>query len=114
LVPLLEKHIGLNNELVFPSRDGDPMRRTNFRRRTWASSLKRAELSPDTRFHDLRHTSVAFAIDRGAHPKAIQERMGHSSINTTLNVYGGLFPRLEESLADGLDELYAANTSPAG
>lgn len=34
--------------------------------------------------------------------------MGHSSINTTLNVYGGLFPRLEEAIADGLDELFAA------
>lgn len=111
LAPLLEEQIGQNNELVFPSRDGEPMRRTNFRRRTWAAALKKAELSPDIRFHDLRHTSVAFAIARGAHPKAIQERMGHSSINTTLNVYGGLFPRLEEAIADGLDDLYVVSTS---
>jgi integrase len=111
LVPLLEEQIGRNKELVFPSRDGMPMRRTNFRRRTWDAALKKAELSPTIRFHDLRHTSVAFAIARGAHPKAIQERIGHSSINTTLNVYGGLFPRLEEAIADGLDELYVATTT---
>ena len=37
------------------------------------------------RFHDLRHSSVALAIAAGAHPKAIQARMGHSSINVTLD-----------------------------
>ena len=34
-------------------------------------------------FHDLRHTSVALAIADGAHPKAIQARMRHSSITVT-------------------------------
>lgn len=38
--------------------------------------------------------------------------MGHSSINTTLNVYGGLFPRLEEAIADGLDERCATADEP--
>jgi integrase len=107
---MLEEQISRNTELVFPSRDGTPMRRTNFRRRTWASALKTAKLK-GAHFHDLRHTAVAFAIERGAHPRAIQERMGHNSITTTMNVYGGLFPRLEEAIADGLDELFAA---PAG
>lgn len=35
------------------------------------------------------------------------------SINTTLNVYGGLFPRLEEAIADGLDELFSAAEAAA-
>jgi integrase len=51
------------------------------------------------RFHDLRHTSVALAIAEGAHPKAIQTRMGHSSINVTLDRYGHLFPELDEAIA---------------
>ena len=51
------------------------------------------------RFHDLRHTSVALAIAVGAHPKAIQTRMGHSSINVTLDRYGHLFPELDEAIA---------------
>ncbi|MEW6153163.1 MAG: tyrosine-type recombinase/integrase [Actinomycetota bacterium] len=53
------------------------------------------------RFHDLRHTSVALAIAEGAHPKAIQVRMGHSSINVTLDRYGHLFPELDEAIAVG-------------
>ena len=51
------------------------------------------------RFHDLRHSSVALAIAEGAHPKAIQARMGHSSINVTLDRYGHLFPELDQAIA---------------
>jgi integrase len=40
---------------------------------------------------------------RGCSPKAIQARFGHASITTTLNVYGGLLPSLDEELADRLD-----------
>lgn len=49
---------------------------------------------------------MAFAIEQGAHPKSIQERMGHASITTTLDRYGHLFPSLDERIADGLDEVY--------
>jgi hypothetical protein len=58
------------------------------------------------RFHDLRHTAEALAIAQGAHPKAIQARMGHSSIVTTLDRYGHLFPALDEQIAEGLDAVW--------
>jgi integrase len=54
-------------------------------------------------FHELRHTAVALAIAQGAHPLAIKERLGHSSITVTMDCYGGLFPRLEEAIGEGLD-----------
>ena len=53
----------------------------------------------------------------GAHPKVIQERLGHSSIKVTLDTYGHLFPNLDEALAQRLDELArtsAASRPPAG
>ena len=34
------------------------------------------------------------------------ERLGHSSITITLNVYGHLFPNLDEALTDGLEVTY--------
>lgn len=61
---------------------------------------------PDLRWHDLRHTAVALAIAQGAHPKAIQERMGHASITITLDRYGHLFPALGRQVAEGLDRVY--------
>ena len=60
------------------------------------------------RFHDLRHTSVALAIADGAHPKAIQVRMGHSSITVTLDRYGHLFPELDEAIATAFDARFRA------
>jgi integrase len=56
----------------------------------------------------LRNTAAALAIAEGAHPKAIQARLGHASITTTLNLYGHLFPSLDVDLAERLDDVRAA------
>jgi integrase len=64
-------------------------------------------------FHELRHTAAALAVDQGAHPLAIKERMGHASIQTTMDTYGGLFPSIGEEIAHGLDqELTRALAAP--
>ena len=74
--------------------------------------MRAAGLPDRTRFHDLRHTCAALCISLGAHPKAIQERLGHSSITVTLDRYGHLFPKLDETLTARLDEMrQAAATS---
>ena len=90
--------------LVFPTPLGEPMRRSNFARRIWAPATQTLELD-GLRFHDLRHTAVALAISQGAHPKALQERMGHSSVTVTLDRYGHLYEGLDGHIADGLDDL---------
>lgn len=61
------------------------------------------------RFHDLRHTAVALAIAQGDHPKRIQARMGHSSVQVTLDRYEHLFPERDEAIAEGLDRTYRAS-----
>lgn len=67
--------------------------------------MSRNRRTDATRFHDLRHTCAALCIALGAHPKAIQERLGHSSITVTLDRYGHLFPKLDEALTDRLDAM---------
>jgi integrase len=66
------------------------------------------------RFHDLRHTSVALAIAAGARPKAIQVRMGRSTITVTPDRYGHLFPELDEAIAVAFDERWTAARAAAG
>jgi len=61
--------------------------------------------------HDLRHTCVALLIELGAHPKAIQERLGHSSITVTMDVYGHLFPSLNAALTERLDDVFRSARS---
>jgi len=65
------------------------------------------------RWHDLRHTAVALAIAQGAHPKAIQARLGHSSVQVTLDRYGHLFPELDFAIADGLEGTFEASPAPS-
>jgi len=93
------------DSLVFPNKAGNPIISSSFWQHYFQSALRVAELS--CRFHDLRHTSVALAIAGGAHPKAIQTRMGHSSINVTLDRYGHLFPELDEAIAVSFSERLA-------
>lgn len=106
------------DDLVFPpitTKNG--VARTEFlyaesvRRYILKPALATAGLPSDVRTHDLRHTCASLLISLGAHPKAIMERLGHSDITVTLNVYGHLLPSLEEQLTDGLDELYRSTTT---
>ena len=92
--------------LVFTNRAGNPLIASSFWQHHFQPAL--AEAAVSCRFHDLRHTSVALAIAEGAHPKAVQTRMGHSSINVTFDRYGHLFPELDEAIASGFSERFEA------
>lgn len=89
--------------LVFSSSTGQPVGTDNFRTRKWNPAVDRAELAPFT-FHDLRHTHVAWLIDAGVQPLAIQRRLGHKDIATTMNVYGHLFPHHEDAIVQALEQ----------
>ena len=90
---------------VFAAPEGGPLRRTNFRRRSWLPAV-RASVDEPLRSHDLRHTHAAMLIAQGEHPKVIQLRLGHSSIQVTLDTYGHLFEGLDEAAADRLDAAF--------
>lgn len=91
--------------LVFPNGSGNPLISSSFTGHAFKPALRRAGLDERTRIHDLRHTAVALAIAAGAHPKAIQMRMGHASISVTLDRYGHLFPAVDEAVTDALGAL---------
>lgn len=109
LEPLAEQiHGRSRDEFVWPDRNGGPLRGSTLRSRHYKPAAARAGLE-GLRFHDLRHTCVALLVQLGAHPKAMQEWLGHSSITMTLDQYGHLFPSIEEALAGRLDELMFAD-----
>lgn len=64
------------------------------------------------RIHDLRHTACALAIKAGAHPKALQKRMGHKSIQVTLDRYGHLYDEMDAEVAAKLDDMRAEALVP--
>jgi integrase len=56
-------------------------------------------------FHDLRHTYATLALAAGVHPEVVSERLGHSSVLTTLDTYSYAVPALQEDAADRIAEL---------
>jgi integrase len=61
--------------------------------------------------YDLRHSHASLLIDIGAHPKAISERMGHTEIGVTMNVYGHIFEGKQRELSRDLDDLLGRTRS---
>lgn len=117
LVQMIEEHLSTQEvgEWVFTTPNGAVMRESNFRRewsgRNEDGAIHRAGLAPLT-FHDLRHTHAAWLVRDGLQPLALQRRLGHKDIRTTMNVYGHLFPNFEEEIVRKLDERRAAAILP--
>jgi integrase len=68
--------------------------------------LRRMAGIPETvRLHDLRHTHASFLIQSGENPKAIQERLGHKRVSTTLDIYGHLMTDMQDTAASAMGKL---------
>lgn len=94
-------------DYIFQSRAGGPIDPDNLDR-AFKRHLALAGL-PEIRFHDLRHTHASLLIAAGVRPKAIQARLGHASITTTLNTYGHLMPSAFTGVGAKLEALFMAN-----
>ncbi len=91
--------------LVFCTHAGRPLGWRNVGRE-YKHLLSRAGL-PDYPFHALRHTNATLLLLQGVHPKVVQERLGHSNISMTLDIYSHVLPRLGQEAAAKLDALLA-------
>ncbi|WP_300399900.1 site-specific integrase [Nocardioides sp.] len=65
-------------------------------------------LSPDFRYHDLRHWFASFLIASGADVKVVQARLRHASAKTTLDTYGHLWPDSDDSTRAAIDSAMTA------
>ena len=116
---LSQEHAVDLERLLFRSSRGHTLRNSNFRRRVWIPAVRDADVPDGLRIHDLRHTCASLLIAEGAHPKVIQQHLGHSSINVTMDRYGHLFPSQMDEYAERLGttkqratEQYAASARP--
>ncbi|MFC0651976.1 tyrosine-type recombinase/integrase [Lederbergia wuyishanensis] len=60
------------------------------------------------RFHDLRHTHVSLLFSQNIHPKIVQERLDHSTIQMTLGTHTPICS-MQEAAAQKLDEIFTNN-----
>jgi integrase len=106
---------------VFCDHQGGYLRKSNVQRRSFRAIIKRINkaatkeaeeknttttLLPVIRFHDLRHTAATLLLLQGVHPKVVSERLGHASIEITLNTYSHVLPTMGKEAAAQLDKLF--------
>jgi integrase len=90
-----------DDDLIF-SNLGNPLR-PNTISRAWTILAARASVKV-IRLHDARHTHASLLLKQGVHPKIVQERLGHASIQITLDTYSHVAPGLQEAAAIRFDE----------
>jgi integrase len=91
-------------DLVFSNSLGGYIEPSNLRV-MFKRVLKSAGL-PDMRFHDLRHSAATLLLSMGAHPKLVQELLGHSNISITMDTYSHVLPSMHREMMDGLDDFF--------
>ena len=65
--------------------------------------LSAAKGLPRIRFHDLRHAHATHLLSAGVHPKVASERLGHSKVGITLDLYSHVMPGMQEEAAARVD-----------
>ena len=61
------------------------------------------------RLHDARHTHASLLLKQGVHPKIVQERLGHGSIQITLDTYSHVVPSMQQAAAIKFDNAVIPN-----
>lgn len=93
----------MDDDFVFSTPDGAPLNPDTVTH-AFGKLIREAGL-PHLRVHDLRHTHATLMFREGIHPKIVQERLGHSKIATTLDIYSHVVPGLQEAAAERFDRL---------
>jgi len=93
-----------DSDLVFSHIDGSPLLPGTLSH-AWDKAVRRAGLRV-IRLHDARHTHASYMLKQGIHPKVVQERLGHSSIQVTLDTYSHVAPGIQEKAAARLDDIF--------
>ncbi len=91
------------DDYVFAHYDGSPLLPDSVTQ-AWRKLARRIDLQ-GVRLHDARHTHASLMLKQGIHPKIVQERLGHSSIQITLDIYSHVAPGLQQAAANKFDDI---------
>lgn len=85
--------------------DGEPMQPRSLTHE-FTRLAGRVKGIPRVRFHDLRHSHATQLLLAGVHPKVAQERLGHSTISVTLDLYSHVTATMQEDAAARIDAAF--------
>jgi len=98
-----------DQQLVFARIDGSPIPPDSFSQ-AWRRLARRNGFH-GVRLHDARHTHATLLLKQDVHPKIVQERLGHSTIATTLDIYSHVVPGLQDAAAQAFDAVLKGSPS---
>lgn len=84
-------------ELIMRKENGQYSSTDSFK---YAARIIHYDLGITFNFHSLRHTHATMLIERGVSPKAVQARLGHENIETTLQTYVHATDAMEQDAVD--------------
>lgn len=96
----------LDLDLVFTGADGRPHYPETVTR-TFGKRVRHLGL-PEITLHGLRHTWASLALMAGIHVKVVQERLGHSTVSITLDLYSHVLPVMHDNAAEQVAALVRA------
>ncbi|MCM3651283.1 tyrosine-type recombinase/integrase [Metabacillus litoralis] len=94
---------GEHVDLLFANIDGTPYSPSTVSQ-FWSRIVDRYKLKKIA-FHDLRHSSASYLLSKGFSMKAIQERLGHKDIATTMNLYTHVTKKMDSDLGNAFLEV---------
>ena len=92
-----------DDDLIFSHWDGSPLLPDSVSH-AWIKLARKLGIKA-LRLHSARHTHASLMLKQGAHPKVVQERLGHSTISVTLDIYNHVIPGLQKDAAERFDEV---------
>jgi integrase len=89
--------------LVFTRPDGTPIHPDLIS--DWFERLAREAELPRIRLHDVRHSYASAALAAGIPAKIVSERLGHATVQITLDTYSHVLPGLDAQAAETVARL---------
>lgn len=105
----INPEISRKNELIFRKENGDFIIPSRFLQRL-KRICKKNGIEKNIRWHDLRHTNATILLGQNVNMKIIQERLGHSLMETTANIYSHVTEKMNmeatQKITSIIKELY--------
>lgn len=100
----------VDNDYIFAEANGEPYKPESM---THSFIHFRNKVNLKITFHDLRHTHASWLLASNIHPKIVSERLGHSGIQITLDLYSHLLPHIQgdavlqfEDMLGNVDDIF--------
>lgn len=103
-----------DNDLIVATGKGTPVNPGGNVNRSFDAILKATRLRDGARpqrirIHDLRHTAATLLLGTGVPAKVVQERLGHATINITLDLYAHVGEDMQAAAAAAMGSLFASH-----